>query len=47
MPAFSKVISSRMDDNGSAEDGVLANKLDMAVRDLTLSITLTVSLEVA
>jgi hypothetical protein len=47
MPAFSKIISSRMDDDGSSKDGVFTDELNVAVADLALRVTLRISPEVA
>ena len=45
--ALSKVISTRMNDDGSAKDRVLADELNLAVGDGPLCVALTVGLEVA
>lgn len=47
MTSLAQVISSCMDDNGTANDALWADKLDVLVGDRTLSVALTISLEVS
>ena len=47
MSALAEVISSSVDDNGTANDALGADQLDQLVCDTSLRIALTISLEVA
>lgn len=47
MSALAEVVSSSVNDNGTADDALGANQLDQLVRGAALSIALAVGLEVA
>ena len=47
VPALAEVVSTRMDNNSSSKNRVLADELDLAIADGALCVTLVVSLEVA